>query len=211
MYIEKENFQLTAITEQPKNFFQTVAPFTGVVLFGLCIFLYGSDGTSENFVPEVGAIQNADFDMSYCNRLITLEDSVPIEDIQTYNEDISILELNSLNLSQRPSQEENCATLAKMYDLDGEWFNPIDRDLLAKTEGLIFALNIQPEIFPVPSGNIQLEYDAKDGRYLEFELFPDKQVRMMMMQNGSKPIHDVFGLDVNKINQVVEMFYDGRF
>lgn len=115
----------------------------------------------------------------------------------------------------KSTKEENHSTLARMHHLDVDWFDPIDRDLLLTIDGMIDALNIQPEIFPVPNGHVQFEYDTESDTengsdsYLEFEFFPDKKVRMMMIQNANRPIHDMFELDVRRINQIVEMFFNG--
>lgn len=207
IYIERENIQISTKTEQIKNVFPVVPSVAGIILASIFVSLYGADGSNMTMIPSSSVIEDCASNPTY----LIPETYISTQQIPTYNEDISKLEMNSLNIGERPTQDENRAALAEMYDLDPDWFNPIDRDLLAKAEGLIYALNIQPEIFPVPNGHIQFEYDTEDGRYMELELFPDKKVRMMVTQNTSKPIHDVFGLDVNKINRVVEMFYDGRF
>ena len=209
-------------TEQPKSIWPTVGSVAGIGIILITTFpsLHLSDGTNihnisitpNNILIENNVANNSKIENSISDNIfLSTRNNMLAEAFPTYNEDISKLELNSLNIGQRPTQEENLTALAEMYDLDADWFDPIDRDLLAKTEGMIYALNVQPEIFPVPNGHIQLEYDTEDGRYMELELFPDRQVRMIVMQNTSKPIHKVFGLDVNKINQVVEMFYDGKF
>ena len=59
----------------------------------------------------------------------------------------------------KSTKEENHSTLARMHHLDVDWFDPIDRDLLLTIDGMIDALNIQPEIFPVPNGHIHIEDD----------------------------------------------------
>ena len=205
IYIRENGIQTATKTEETKNVFPAIT--STIILVGIAASLYGADGRNMNIIPNNNAIE--DFALNYTYSIP--ENYMAAQQIPTYNEDISKLEMNSLNIGERPTQDENRAALAKMYDLDPDWFNPIDRDLLAKAEGMIYALNVQPEIFPVPNGHIQFEYDAQDGRYMELELFPNKKVRMMVTQDASEPIHDVFGLDVNKINRVVEMFYDGRF
>lgn len=205
IYIWGNGIQAATKIEETKNNFSAIT--STIILVGFAASLYGADGSNMNIITNNYVIGDLASNYTYS----IPENYMADQQISTYNEDISRLEMNSLNIGERPTQDENRAALAEMYDLDPDWFNPIDRDLLAKAEGLIYALNIQPEIFPVPNGHIQLEYDTEDGRYLELELFPDKNVRMMVTQDASKPIHDVFGLDVNKINKVVEMFYDGKF
>nr|WP_297275785.1 hypothetical protein [uncultured Agathobaculum sp.] len=207
IYIGENGIRTATKTEENKNIFPAVTSVATIILVGAVVSLYGADGSNMNIIPNNCVIEERASNYTY----LIPEIYMATQQIPTYNEDISKLEMNSLNIGQRPTQDENRAALAEMYDLDPDWFDPIDRDLLAKTEGLIYALNVQPEIFPVPNGHIQFEYDTEDGRYMELELFPDKKVRMMVTQTASKPIHDVFGLDVNKINRVVEMFYDGRF
>lgn len=123
-------------------------------------------------------------------------------------QDSVVESLSSLNkmIPNRPSQDENFRTLMQFGSLSDEWIDPISNDLIKLVQGIIMAVNIQPEIFPVPNGNIQLEYDI-DDKYLEFELFEDSHMQVLEMDGDTVVRQKITAINITEINELVGKFY----
>lgn len=65
------------------------------------------------------------------------------------------------------AQQENLRKLEQISLLadnwDGNGAKAFDKQLVAKVKDLIGALGVQPEIFPLSYGSIQMEYTKEDG------------------------------------------------
>jgi hypothetical protein len=69
--------------------------------------------------------------------------------------------------------EYNLKKINEMYKFEEGWdgydANPISKEILDLTKSLLKRIKMQPEVFPVATGGIQLEYE-KGNNYLEIEL-----------------------------------------
>lgn len=69
--------------------------------------------------------------------------------------------------------EYNLKKINEMYKFEEGWdgydANPISKETLDLTKSLLKRIKMQPEVFPVATGGIQLEYE-KENNYLEIEL-----------------------------------------
>lgn len=83
---------------------------------------------------------------------------------------------------------------------------PISKNVIEAAQNFILGLNIVPEIFPVASGTIQMEYDKNDGSYLEFEITTDK-VKMYQEKSNEGEVTKDLPLDITAIDKVVQEFY----
>ncbi|MBU0764546.1 MAG: hypothetical protein KJ607_06910, partial [Bacteroidetes bacterium] len=57
---------------------------------------------------------------------------------------------------------------------NGNDAQPFPEHLIEKVIKIISKLEYQPQIFPTGRNSIQLEFENKNGDYLEFEIFPDR-------------------------------------
>lgn len=84
-----------------------------------------------------------------------------------------------------------------------------DPEMIVLAERAVAGLKYQPEIFPLTSGGMQLEYDRADGARLivsislnsEWDVYlrrPDKTKARSMMKN-----------DIKALDNLVSAFYDG--
>lgn len=175
---------------------------------------------SETFVAAClcfGILQSSDGACMPINQMVTQAyDTMQIqsESIVTLIPQNEVLQdsvvesLSSLNkmIPDRPSQDENFRTLMQFGALSDEWIDPISNNLIKLVQGIIMAVNIQPEIFPVPNGNIQLEYDI-DDKYLEFELFEDSHMQVLEMDGDTVVRQKITVINITEINELVEKFY----
>lgn len=74
---------------------------------------------------------------------------------------------------------------------DGYNAKPFDNRLIQKVQNLIKTLTFQPELFPTPSGAIQLEYDSKDGNHLEFLINQSDDVEVYCEIEGVDSEHNI--------------------
>ena len=66
---------------------------------------------------------------------------------------------------------------------DGYYADPIPKKILDLTKDILRHIQMQPEIFPVATGCIQLEYE-KGNNYLEIELYEDSLSLFMINEKG---------------------------
>ena len=72
--------------------------------------------------------------------------------------------------------DRNIEKLTRIGEMKENWngysSEPFSRDFISFIKEEIKKLEIQPQIFPIADGKLQLEYDRNDGGYLEFEVSP---------------------------------------
>ena len=71
---------------------------------------------------------------------------------------------------------------------------PFSHDFISFIKEEIRKLEIQPQIFPIADGKLQLEYDRNDGGYLEFEVSPADMENI----KDNKPANIEFYYEYNK-------------
>lgn len=108
------------------------------------------------------------------------------------------------------AQQENLRKLEQISLLadnwDGNGAKAFDKRLVAKVKDLIGALGVQPEIFPLSYGSIQMEYTKEDGSYLEFEInLNDTWDAFEVNENGEESAFSVVA-DAEAVNKVAKDF-----
>lgn len=108
------------------------------------------------------------------------------------------------------AQQENLRKLEQISLLadnwDGNGAKAFDKQLVAKVKDLIGALGVQPEIFPLSYGSIQMEYTKEDGSYLEFEInLNDTWDTFEVNENGEESAFSV-AADAEVVNKVAKDF-----
>lgn len=89
---------------------------------------------------------------------------------------------------------------------DGNGAKAFDKQLVAKVKDLIGVLDVQPEIFPLSYGSIQMEYEKEDGSYLEIEInLNDTWDTFEVNENGEESAFSV-AADAEVVNKVAKDF-----
>lgn len=106
--------------------------------------------------------------------------------------------------------QENLRKLEQISLLTDNWnengAKAFDKQLVAKVKDLIGALGVQPEIFPLSYGSIQMEYTKEDGSYLEFEInLNDTWDVFELNENGEESAFSV-AADAEVVNKVAKDF-----
>lgn len=119
-------------------------------------------------------------------------------------------ERTTVMAEKRPSQGDNLIRVESFKNLQENWdgagASSISEHLINTVRGLVLALHVQPEIFPTADGSIQLEFDTKNGDYLEFEIFSDMTV-CKLLRTSEGPSADMDVLDIQKMNEAVDALY----
>lgn len=108
------------------------------------------------------------------------------------------------------TQQENLRKLEQISLLadnwDGNGSKAFDKQLIAKVKDLIGVLDVQPEIFPLSYGSIQMEYEKEDDSYLEIEInLNDTWDVFELNENGEESAFSV-AADAEVVNKVAKDF-----
>lgn len=108
------------------------------------------------------------------------------------------------------AQQENLRKLEQISLLadnwDGNGSKAFDKQLIAKVKDLIGVLDVQPEIFPLSYGSIQMEYEKEDDSYLEIEInLNDTWDAFEVNENGEESAFSV-AADAEVVNKVAKDF-----
>lgn len=99
---------------------------------------------------------------------------------------------------------EQISLLADNWDGNGS--KAFDKQLIAKVKDLIGVLDVQPEIFPLSYGSIQMEYEKEDDSYLEIEInLNDTWDVFELNENGEESAFSVVA-DAEVVNKVAKDF-----
>ena len=104
--------------------------------------------------------------------------------------------------------DKNIEKLTKIEEMkenqNGYSSVPFSHDFISFIKGEIRKLEIQPQIFPLADGKLQLEYDRNDGRYLEFEVSPENMESIK--ENKQAKIEFYYEFDKEQEEGIVENF-----
>ena len=90
---------------------------------------------------------------------------------------------------------------------NGNMAKAFDRNLISKVRKIITVLEIQPEVFPTACESIQIEYEKKDGSYLEIEINSDDKWEVFKINSDGEETYFSIVADVEAIIKVVNEFY----
>ncbi len=85
----------------------------------------------------------------------------------------------------------------------------VTEKVIDNTLRILFNLDHQPELFKTYENSINMQFELKDGSYLEFEVFEDRITSMMVPERDyDKAVFPAVSLeDVDNINRIVGEFY----
>lgn len=81
-------------------------------------------------------------------------------------------------------------------------------DFVKKIKEICQELEYQPEIFPNFRGNIQLEYEEENGKYLEIEITPNMKMNIFKIdEDGTEHECENIDCSIENIIQEVDWFF----
>ena len=102
--------------------------------------------------------------------------------------------------------------ICKLIDINNEWNKdniPIPGVVIKEVSNILLKVTKQPDLYPTNRESIQLQFDLEDRSYLEFEIFKDKVVCMVVPKriysNAYFPKVD-FG-NYDEINRIIGDFH----
>lgn len=100
--------------------------------------------------------------------------------------------------------------LDDIFNLKDNWngngASHFEASIILKCKEIIKLLPIEPEIYPTANDSIQLEYEKKDGAYLEFDVFDNVVVMLKIASDGTEYSQNIY--EVKQIAKEVEKFYE---
>lgn len=99
---------------------------------------------------------------------------------------------------------DRIAMLPENWNQDGA--PAISDSIVSYTRQLLTYLDIQPEVFPTAANSIQLEYDAPNGSYMEFEIKEECICFFSIDQHGVENT-EMLPKNAVLINQLVDSIY----
>lgn len=90
---------------------------------------------------------------------------------------------------------------------NGYGASAISYTLIDTVIDLLSVLPIQPEVFPLSSGKIQIEFDDVDGKYLEFELSEHYRASVYQVDADNNESEYETDFNLREICRIVNDFY----
>lgn len=120
--------------------------------------------------------------------------------------------LRHKKMLNRRKKERNLQTIEDFLLLGENWNGnhapPFNNVLIEATQDIIKNIREdQPDIFPTARESIQLEYEKENEDYLELEVFKDKIIVLMII-NDEETEYDISLTDFQKINAIIGDFYE---
>lgn len=108
--------------------------------------------------------------------------------------------------------QKNLQKLKEIEELKDNWnengATKFSGKLIEKVKNVLYMLKEQPEIFPTAEGSIQLEYEKKDGQYLEINVYENHTNIFSIDSNEQEKEFEVKEDEVEKIKKIVEDFHE---
>lgn len=108
--------------------------------------------------------------------------------------------------------KENMRLLVEFSKLTDNWD---EYGALAPSKELIYMmmdilpkLSKQPDIFPTPEGNIQLEYTIGNNKHLNIEFFPNSTISIFEMFENRTAEKNFYSYDLTFLNERINKFYE---
>lgn len=89
---------------------------------------------------------------------------------------------------------------------NGNGAKSFDKQLLDMVREILGLLDKQPEVFPTGCDSIQMEYEKKDGSYLEIELSLAKQWNVFEVDSMEKEYEFTIPANTENLIQIVNNF-----
>ena len=103
--------------------------------------------------------------------------------------------------------EINIRKLQSFSSLCNNWngynASPIKSNAIEKALQIVNALSIQPQVFPVADGSVQLEFDNPNGSYLEIVIGNDDEVEYFEQKPDGSETEGSFKYDLDRIIRMV--------
>lgn len=107
------------------------------------------------------------------------------------------------------AQTENLKKLQKISELPDDWngygAKPISKEVIQEVRTIVSELNYQPEIFPLPDNEIQLEFDGPNQSYLEIVIGTKDLANIFIMDSTGNEVEKF--VSKNSIILEVSSFY----
>ncbi len=141
------------------------------------------------------------------NSLRYLHNSDWDEDIASAELTITVCKESNMHKSQNLFRLDEIAELEENWN--GYGAKAFSQKLIEKCKGIIYDLEVQPNIFPTGRQSVQFQYELEDRSYLEFEIFEENvsclEVPQRIYSNARTFVFPIS--EAQRIKEIVKEFY----
>lgn len=105
----------------------------------------------------------------------------------------------------------NLKRLSEIEKLQENWnqngAKRISEVIIKNVRRLILSFKNQPEVFPTACDAVQLEWDKKNGEYLEMEVLEDR-INLFQIDVDGSEVQRTISFDEAVINEIIKEFYE---
>lgn len=116
--------------------------------------------------------------------------------------------MSKVKYNYKDRQISNIDLLDSFLTLNDNWngngASKFDSDFINRVKAIVLKLEIDPKIYPTGRGSIQLEYEKKNGDYIEFEIFQNNTIKCFLIKDE---IETEERIKANQINEYLLNFY----
>lgn len=126
--------------------------------------------------------------------------------VVSHNSNVTV---SSKGFSVSKEKGKNLEKLNKINQLTDNWngygAKPISNEIIQEVRTIITELNYQPEIFPLPDNEIQIEFDGPNHSYMEIHIGTKDLVNAFVIDSSGDEVEKV--LSKKSIISEVNSFY----
>jgi hypothetical protein len=115
---------------------------------------------------------------------------------------------SNITSKQNDKHSHNLVLLDSFCALPDNWngnsATKFDSKFVEHVKSIVIKLEVSPKTFPTGRGSIQLEYEKKNGDYIEFEIFPNNTINFFSIVDQTETEARI---NENQINQYLLRFY----
>lgn len=93
---------------------------------------------------------------------------------------------------------------------NGYGCDPIPGSIIDNAISVVKKLKVPPEVFPLATGGIQLEYDRDDGGYLEIEITGNSDIVKVFIIQSRELDEKTLTVSVDKLDTMINNFLEGK-
>lgn len=120
---------------------------------------------------------------------------------------INTTEIFNSDIILKAEKKKGIDLLESFKELEENWNGygapKIDGAVITNAKKILNNIFLKPDIFPTGRNSIQFEFEKKNGDYLEFEIYMDKIVCLLIQKEDSKE----FTLLASQIQEKIINFY----
>jgi len=127
---------------------------------------------------------------------------------EPFDKGLEVIGSSKILFSQNNKQVFNLNLLESFRTLNDNWngngATKFSNELIEEVKSILLKLDVPPKIYPTGRKSIQLEYEKKNGDYIEFEIFANNIINCFLIKGETETEKKI---NANQINEFLLNFY----